>query len=500
MRYRSNVLAFMAALAMMLTADIQAQTTNPPYLAQFPSPERIKADVRGVDAMETAAKQAGIFWQLRQLISLLAYSQRRTERQFTPDEQRLEPVYRNAYYYAMEPFEGKVTGADKLRWYELHSKYEFDLWLRDEVFKKYFTPELRRAVYVALKGEVPTRNAPDGSTLAPTAAEIAANKAKSVGSPSQPNAQPSTPAGGSVENYIAQGHQYRQAKNYAAAVEAYKKANSLQPSIGAYSGLGVVYLELKQYENALATFQQAVRLKPDDATMRSNVGVAYFWMEQYENAIGTFREALRLKPDYAGAYNLLGNAYCGLEQYPEAVAAYQQAIRLEPNNADFLQNLGTAYVDMRRKAEALQIHQKLQKIDPAEAKELKDIIELYLDKDDPLWFESMADEAFGRDDYVSVLRAYHHFIALKPADPVVLATAHNGRGHAFVELKKYEKAIAEYREAVRLDPKEPGYHLNIGRTYLAMGQKDQALQVYRTLQRLDREKALKLYAEINKSK
>jgi len=170
MKSKPNILVLVAALALMLTAHGQAQTTNPPYLAQFPSPEQIKADVRGVDAMETAAKQGGIISQLRQLISLLAYSQKRIDSQFTPDEKRMEPEYRSANYFAMQPFVGKVTGADKTRWFELHTKYEGDLWLRDEVFKKYFTPELRRTVYTMLKVPVPTGSAPPGSTLAPLAA------------------------------------------------------------------------------------------------------------------------------------------------------------------------------------------------------------------------------------------------------------------------------------------------------------------------------------------
>ncbi|HYE15482.1 MAG TPA: tetratricopeptide repeat protein, partial [Pyrinomonadaceae bacterium] len=91
-------------------------------------------------------------------------------------------------------------------------------------------------------------------------------------------------------------------------------------------------------------------------------------------------------------------------------------------------------------------------------------------------------------------------IALKPADSAVVARAHNGRGQAFVGLKKYERAAAEYREAIRRDPKQPGYYLNLGTTYLAMGKKAQAQQVYNTLLTLDRQKAQQLYAEINKMK
>jgi hypothetical protein len=184
MSARPNVFVLIAVLALILSATIQAQTTTPAYLSQFPSPERIKADVRGIDAMDTAAKQAGIFWQLKQLISLLAYAQKRTDRQFTADEQRLDAVYRNAYYYATEPFEGKVSGDDKPKWFELHTKYENDLWLRDEVFKKYLSPETRRGLYAALKGEVPTQSAPAGSLLTPSSAAPASSASAATKDPS----------------------------------------------------------------------------------------------------------------------------------------------------------------------------------------------------------------------------------------------------------------------------------------------------------------------------
>jgi hypothetical protein len=114
----------------------------------------------------------------------LAYAQKRTDRQFTADEQRLDAVYRNAYYYAAEPFEGKVSGDDKPKWFELHTKYENDLWLRDEVFKKYFSPETRRAFYAALKGEVPTQSAPAGSLLTASSAAPAGSASAATKDPS----------------------------------------------------------------------------------------------------------------------------------------------------------------------------------------------------------------------------------------------------------------------------------------------------------------------------
>lgn len=170
---------------------IRAKAMNPPYLSQFPSAEGIRAGVHGVDAMETAAKQASIFWQLHELIYSLAYSQGRTDRQFTADEQRLEVEYRNARYRAVEPF--GEPNHQKPKWLEVYTRYENDRFLRDEVFKKYFSPDLRTSVYVALKEEMPTSTR-EGSTLTPTTSS-ASSTAPPIERPTA-LARGSWPAGG----------------------------------------------------------------------------------------------------------------------------------------------------------------------------------------------------------------------------------------------------------------------------------------------------------------
>jgi tetratricopeptide (TPR) repeat protein len=625
--------------AAVVKPAVEPQALNPLYLSQFPSVEKIKADVRGVDAMETAAKQTGIFWQLRQLIYNLALSQRRTDRQFTADEQRLEVEYRNAHYYAMEPFEGKVTGGDKPKWYELRGKYELDRFLRDEVFKKYFTPDLRRAIYVALKEQMPTYT-PEGSTLTPTTSTASSTapptgqsylsqfpsvervKAEIKGADAldtaarqsvafwwlnkfvvdlagprgqrgestpdelrvrlpyleilnfylsdkntfaktdyhrwdkllgdytndpaflddlltrffspefragfyratgtqppqlatsqpttrptaQPTAQPSTAAGGSAKDYIVRGDKYSDAKDYDRAIEAYKKAISLQPSSDAYNELGLAYMALKQYANGVAAFQQGIRLKPDDPTLRLNLGYVYIQMKQYENAISSLREAIRLKPDYAFAINGLGLAYHGLEQYSEAVAAFQQAVRLAPNEAPYLSNLGRTYVEMGRKEEAIQVRQALQKLDPGGAKKLDEMIALFPQDDDLLLDTGEVFTLEDLKDAPLARRLFRRVIVLNK-DPESVARAYRLIGDTYKEQQKnekaagaYQQAVAFYQKAIRLKPNSADAHFGLGSTYAKMGRKQEALQVHRTLQRMDRKQAQELLAEINKMK
>src|SRR5262245_7637235 len=69
--------------------------------------------------------------------------------------------------------------------------------------------------------------------------------------PSATTSKPTTPSGATAADYIDQGDADRKAKRYSEAIEAYQKAISINPSIGAYSRLGVVYLDLKRYSEAL---------------------------------------------------------------------------------------------------------------------------------------------------------------------------------------------------------------------------------------------------------
>ncbi len=272
MNLKPTILVLVAALALLLTPKIQGQTTSPPYLSQFPSLERIKADVRGVDAMETAAKQAGIFWQLRQLVYDLALSQRRTDRHFTPDEQRLEVEYRNAHYKAIEPFEGKVTGADKPKWFALRGKYEMDLWLRDEVLKKYFTPELRRTVYVALKGQMPTQNAPEQSRLTPPAGSATADANPRTTSGS--TTPPSTPIAPAAESAAARVARERLERESARIEEENRKIAATNEIVARTFKAGNEAINAGQYDEAIAQYREGLAVRPDEPALLTNLSEA----------------------------------------------------------------------------------------------------------------------------------------------------------------------------------------------------------------------------------
>lgn len=91
---------------------------------------------------------------------------------------------------------------------------------------------------------------------------------------------------------------------------------------------------------------------PPKAIEANERGNAHFDELRYEDAIAAYQEAIRLYARYAEGYLNLGDAYKELKRYEEAVNAYKQATKIKPNYGDAFNGLGDAYEAMGRKAEA----------------------------------------------------------------------------------------------------------------------------------------------------
>jgi tetratricopeptide (TPR) repeat protein len=327
--------------------------------------------------------------------------------------------------------------------------------------------------------------------------------------PSATTTKSTAPSGATASDYIDQGDTYRKAKRYSEAIEAFKKSISISPSIGAYSRLGLVYMEdLKQYPEAVAAFESGLRLKPDSAVQRYNLADAFYHMQQYEKALIALQEALRLKPAFGDAKNLMGLIYDDLDKYVEAVAAHKEAVQLEPNNAAFIDNLALIYLNLGRKEDALEACKLLQKINPAKGKERYEDINLsFATPDNDLGNLDLGIsiyEEFGARGYGNALRALRRVVLLK-SGPDTLGRAHYVIGEIYRDHEKpnlatgeFEQAAIAYQQAIRLEPREGSYYYWLGMADARLGRKPDALRVYKILQTIDPAKAKELYAEINK--
>jgi tetratricopeptide (TPR) repeat protein len=113
-----------------------------------------------------------------------------------------------------------------------------------------------------------------------------------------------------------------------------------QMSADAYYQKGVQHFNAGQFDEAVAAYQQAVKLRPDWVFTHSGLALSLLRLKRFAESAEAFKQATKLDPKYVPGYNGLGDAYYGLEKYEESVASYTEAARLDPNNPAAYAKLG----------------------------------------------------------------------------------------------------------------------------------------------------------------
>jgi tetratricopeptide (TPR) repeat protein len=113
------------------------------------------------------------------------------------------------------------------------------------------------------------------------------------------------------------------------------------------------YYMLGMYENALEAYDEALRLKFENADIQRDRGHVLLKLGRFNEALDAYDKAIQLKPKEALFYIHKGNAFRQMQRPGEAVVAYDQALRLDPDNPSFLIHKGYALLDIQRPTEAL---------------------------------------------------------------------------------------------------------------------------------------------------
>ena len=183
----------------------------------------------------------------------------------------------------------------------------------------------------------------------------------------------------------------------------------------AHFNLGLVREEQGRLDEAVASLEKSLTLKPRLHGANLFLAIAHYKLNHFDQALLAARKETAAYPKDASAWMWLGVIELAKDQPEEAAAALDRAAQLAPDNVDILYHRGQAHLLVSKDSYA-----RMFKADPKSWRVLQ-----------------------------------------------VLAQANS-------EAERPVEAIAEYQEAIKLAPTQPGLHEELGSEYRRAGKPQEA--------------------------
>ncbi|MFZ5572597.1 MAG: YcaO-like family protein [Thermodesulfobacteriota bacterium] len=130
---------------------------------------------------------------------------------------------------------------------------------------------------------------------------------------------------------------------------------------------GVCLLQMEKQDQALACFQEAMALEPneqDKASIYSYMGVCLKEMGAYHDALDVLAKGAGLDPERTDIHNLMGFCFFKLKKHQEAIDCFQKVLRLNPDSAIDYANIGSNYRELGDRNKALRYYAMALELDP----------------------------------------------------------------------------------------------------------------------------------------
>ncbi len=227
-----------------------------------------------------------------------------------------------------------------------------------------------------------------------------------------------------------------------------------------------VFFAANQTRNAKDILEKVVVKFPENTEGLLKLGELFYLVKQYENAFAKINQALKINVNLSKAYYLKGNIYKEMGDTAKAISSLETAIEQDNKNYGAFLDLGLIYAS-RKNTIALDYYDNALSVNPTaiDALYAKAMLLQNLEKtDDAILIYNIIlklDSAHVNSMYnigaiefgfkKNTQKAMDYFTQAINFDPKY-AEAYFARGACYQELKNNEKAKADYQMALQLKP------------------------------------------------
>ena len=269
---------------------------------------------------------------------------------------------------------------------------------------------------------------------------------------------------------------YKNVGKSAAAAELVQRALERRPSAALHNLLAGLQEESGQYLQAVQNYQRAVELDPNNEQYYFDLGMEYLSHFTFGPALEVYRLGTQKFPTSSRQYLGVAFSHYALREYPEAADAFTKALEVDPDSSAVLQAWHTvlSFLGPKDWDTLLPRLDRLQAAHPQAA-------ELAFCYGAALFRSELAKGPKGTLDRAQTF--LEKSVKLQPN----FAAAHLELGGLYAAQKKEQKAVDQYLETVRQDPKSDIAHYRLGQVYREMNKLDLARQELARYQELSRQ-------------
>jgi tetratricopeptide (TPR) repeat protein len=290
-----------------------------------------------------------------------------------------------------------------------------------------------------------------------------------------------------------QGNTLIQLQRYQEALATYEKAVDIKPDYPqALYGQGKALFQLKKYQESLIAYDQAIQIQPNYLEAWTNRGFVLVRLKRYSEAIATVDKALQLKNDEPQIWQLKGDIFIKISQYNDAIKAYEQAINFQADNPELWYKKGLAFQNLKQYEEAITAYKKTVELKPDHESAWYNLGNCLVNLNRYEFALQAYDQAvqynqnnsaawLSRSNILMTLRRYPEaidsFTQVIKTNPQQYQAWYN-RGWALHQVKRYGEAIESYKKAISLKSNDYLVWYNLGNTQYNLQKYQEAIASY----------------------
>lgn len=230
------------------------------------------------------------------------------------------------------------------------------------------------------------------------------------------------------------------------AIAELKIATLIDPSDQEGWGLlGRAYVRNQQDDEAMAALTEAVTLDPTFEKMDDHILLMemYYNKAKYQEALNEAMQILRHEQTNAEAIKIAAFCYNQLGMPDKAIEYYQQILTVNPDDPDLIFNLGLLYEQMERFQDAVVQFKRTFELNPKDVEAILHCAQMYLEK---------------LEDNHSAIECYKQALQIDPENPGIwnnLGIAQIRAGEKENDVKLIEEGKASIAKATELQAQNP---------------------------------------------